>query len=253
MSVIELGFLEKCEPWQVESRLFPSKVGGKPAWLDLENLPTSEQLQCKKCQQTMIFLCQIYAPYEDNVHLSLDNYLSNFHRTLFVFVCRNLKCCQRNNSENVKVLRSSLQRDNKFYSYDPPEDIPNPEFSLSKWVKLCNLCGCLSSKQCSKCKNAHYCSRRHQVIDWKEGHKKECGADISVKRHSKVLFPEWEIITEPEETDIKVATEEEELEKFNQLEKEGKTGTMSDVSETDLDAHATTEKDKVFAKFHKKN
>lgn len=250
MSGIELGFLEECEPWQVESRLFPSKVGGKPAWLDLENLPTPEQLQCKNCQQTMIFLCQIYAPHEENANGNVDC-TQNFHRTVFVFVCRNSKCCQRNSNENFKVFRSSLQRANKFYPYEPPEDKPDLDFSLNKWTNLCNLCGCKAEKQCSKCKHVYYCSKEHQILDWKEGHKKEC-CDSSTERKSKLLFLEWEIITEPEEVQEKVFSEEEELQKFSKLQEEGKTGTMSDVPEAELDEHASSEKDKAFAKFQKK-
>ncbi|XP_018573734.1 programmed cell death protein 2 [Anoplophora glabripennis] len=249
-SGIELGFLEKCEPWQAESRLFPSKVGGKPAWLDLENLPTPEQLQCKNCQQTMIFLCQIYAPYEENITLPSINCAKNFHRTLFVFVCKNSKCCQRNTSENFKVFRSSLQRANKFYPYDPPEDRPDPDFSLNKWANFCNLCGCMAEKQCSKCKSIYYCSRDHQVLDWREGHKKEC-CNSCTDRKSKLLFIEWEMITEPEEIGGKIVNEEE-LQKFNKLQEEGKTGTMNDVSETELDEHATVEEDKAFSKFQKR-
>ncbi|KAG5878757.1 hypothetical protein JTB14_012127 [Gonioctena quinquepunctata] len=249
---MELGFLEECLPWQVESRLFPSKVGGKPAWLNLDNLPSAEKLQCKKCQNTMIFLCQLYAPYEEDIQQSFDHYLNNFHRMLFVFVCRNPKCCERNNTDNIKVFRSSLQRDNKFYSYDPPEDKPMPDFSLEKWVKLCNICGCLSEKQCSKCKEAHYCSREHQVLDWKEGHKKECGTDVRNPRRSKMLFPEWEIITESEELEDIDINEEEEVKKFRELEIAGKTGTMPEVTESDLDAHASTDTDKAFSKFQKR-
>jgi pre-rRNA-processing protein TSR4 len=41
------GFLDKTDKWRLESRFFPSKVGGKPAWLDLLNLPPTEQLLCK--------------------------------------------------------------------------------------------------------------------------------------------------------------------------------------------------------------
>lgn len=250
-SGVELGFLENCESWQVESRLFPSKVGGKPAWLNLEKLPSPEKLQCRKCQNTMIFLCQLYAPYEEDIQESFDDYLNNFHRTVFVFICRNHECSERNNNDNVKVFRSSLQRNNKYYPYDPPEDKPKLDFSLNTWVTLCNVCGCLSEKQCSKCKNTHYCSRNHQVLDWKEGHKKECGSENVTKRHSKLLFPEWEIITEPEEINESYTNEEEELMKFEKMKLEGTTGSMIETSESDLDIHATSDKDKVFSKFQK--
>lgn len=249
---VELGFLDSCEYWQVESRLFPSKVGGKPAWLNLENLPSSEQLKCKKCEETMIFLCQLYAPFEEDTQHSFEDYLNNFHRTIFVFICRNSSCCERNNSDNVKVLRSSLQRINKFYPYDPPEDKPEPDFCLGKWVNLCNICGCLSEKQCSKCKKVYYCSRHHQILDWKEGHKKECESKVCNLRTSKMLFDEWEIITETEEISQVHTTDEEELQKFEQLQIEGKTGTMVDTPESDLETHAVSDNDKCFSKFQKR-
>ncbi|CAH1174151.1 unnamed protein product [Phaedon cochleariae] len=249
---IELGFLEECQPWQVESRLFPSKVGGKPAWLNLEKLPSHEQLQCKNCQKSMIFLCQLYAPYEEDLEVSHEQFLNNFHRSLFVFICRNQECCIRNNSCNIKVLRSSMLRDNKYYPYDPPEDKPDSNFSLSKWVKLCTVCGGLAEKQCSKCKRVNYCSREHQVLDWKEGHKKECGSNLASTRQSEVLFPEWEIITETEEFQENHINEEEELKNFKNLELEGKTGTMSHISESELEAHSAEEKDKTFLQFQKR-
>ncbi|XP_072383425.1 programmed cell death protein 2 [Diabrotica undecimpunctata] len=251
---VELGFLENCQPWQVESRLFPSKVGGKPAWLNLQKLPSSEHLQCKKCQEPLIFLCQVYAPYEEE-H---KNFINNFHRTIFVFICRNVECCQRNNSDNIKVFRSNLRRANKFYPYDPPDENPQPSFSLATWLTLCNLCGCIAEKQCSKCKKVHYCTRHHQILDWKEGHKTECNnSSESIPnsrswKQSKILFQEWEIVIEPEEIDTKCFTEEEELEKFKQLEIDGKIGSMADIPEEDLESHAVTDSDKVFSKFQKR-
>ena len=63
----ELGFVEKqMEKWRLESRHFPSKVGGKPAWLELKNLPPTEDLLCKNCIKPMIFLAQVYAPDDDD-------------------------------------------------------------------------------------------------------------------------------------------------------------------------------------------
>jgi len=101
---VDLGFAE--EPsnaaW-LSNRYFPSKLGGKPAWLELEELPTTTQLQCKKCQAQKAFLCQLYAAYEDEF---------NFHRSIYVFVCRNADCQQANNAEYVE---NSIYR---VYTYD---------------------------------------------------------------------------------------------------------------------------------------
>ncbi|XP_975337.2 programmed cell death protein 2 [Tribolium castaneum] len=241
MSHVELGFSEECEPWQVESYQFPTKIGGKPAWLDFENLPKPENLQCETCHEPLIFLCQIYAPYEHDER--------NFHRTIFLFICRNPECCVKNSSNNVKAFRSSLPRRNKFYSFEPPPD-HSLDFSPSKWVSLCDLCGCLGEKKCGKCKKATYCSREHQVLDWKQGHKSECEKGGTPGISSK-LFPESIIVTEPEEIDEKSVDESEEVEKFNQLEREGKTGTMSDVSDKELEKYVC-DSDKAFIRFKKR-
>ncbi|CAH0561023.1 unnamed protein product [Brassicogethes aeneus] len=243
MSHVDLGFLEDCDDWQVESRLFPSKVGGKPAWLDLESLPKVDDLKCGKCGKVMLFLCQIYAPIEDD-----DD---NFHRTLFVFVCRNGGCCERNDSRNIGVLRCSLRRQNKFYDFDAPKEEPDLTFDTSKWVKLCNLCGSLAEKHCSQCKKVAYCEREHQVLDWKEGHKTECNFD-KIDRKSSILFPQHEIVIEPEDITENTTDENKEIEEFKKLQSEGRTGTLNEIPESDLDAHATTDTDKAFSKFKKK-
>lgn len=247
MSHVDLGYSESCEPWQVACYNFPSKIGGKPSWLNLEGLPSPEKLQCGTCERPLTFLCQIYAPIEDDPN--------NFHRTFFVFICRNSSCCKRNTSSNIKVFRNSLPRENKFYDFDPPDDGEDPDFEPSKWVNLCGLCGCLANKQCSNCKGISYCSREHQVLDWEEGHSKECRK--KTKRGSRVsntLFNESEIVIEAEDVteqnvDDNEEEEEEELEKFEKLELEGKTGTMKDLSDTELEKYAASGEDIVFAKF----
>lgn len=53
---------------------------------------------------------------------------------------------------------------------------------------------------CSKCKKVQYCGQLHQRIDWKEGHKKECSVgELTDRQISPFLFPEFEMVTEPEE------------------------------------------------------
>lgn len=85
---IDIGFAEECENKHfLTNTYFPSKLGGKPAWLHLGQLPTSETLKCSKCNNPKSFLCQIYAPFDDE---------HNFHRTLYVFVCRTESCYRPN-------------------------------------------------------------------------------------------------------------------------------------------------------------
>ena len=166
---VELGFVEIVESWRLLSHFFPSKVGGKPAWLALTDLPSPEKLSCGDCQKPCVFLLQVYAP--------VENKDACFHRTIFLFVCRNPQCSNR----RVLALRSQLPLNNDFYpaspanedTFDPKSDYPSAE----RYQPLCQVCGLAGPKQCGKCHTAQYCSREHQVAHWKAGHKKECSTE----------------------------------------------------------------------------
>lgn len=56
---VDIGFLEEKCSWLLHPKYFPSKVGGKPAWLDLNNLPNPTDLTCKICNDPCVFLCQV--------------------------------------------------------------------------------------------------------------------------------------------------------------------------------------------------
>lgn len=56
---VVLGFLEDAEPWRLLSPQFPSKVGGKPAWLSFRGLPKLPELECELCHLPMVFLLQV--------------------------------------------------------------------------------------------------------------------------------------------------------------------------------------------------
>lgn len=57
---VDLGFLEKCsKSYLLTNKFFPSKVGGRPAWLDLEKIPESKTLKCNECNRELVFLCQV--------------------------------------------------------------------------------------------------------------------------------------------------------------------------------------------------
>lgn len=74
----------------------------------------------------------------------------------------------------------------------PHPKIPLRKVSLSKEKyqmmknvstrKKCGYCGKQSGKllQCSQCEETWYCSKKHQRVDWKAGHKKHC-----VKKNKK--------------------------------------------------------------------
>ena len=181
---LELGFVESTESFLLRSRFFPSKIGGKPAWLSLSHIPSQKDLLCIICLKPMAFLLQVYAPDSTKT--------DSFHRTIYVFVCRNEKCCRSNECDNFKVFRSQLPRENDFYSATPPVEIRiDSEPDASLFNSLCVICGCQGNKRCGKCHKVNYCSKDHQTIDWKAGHKVKCqqeGNMIFYKKKKKFFF-----------------------------------------------------------------
>ncbi|XP_031769351.1 programmed cell death protein 2 isoform X2 [Galleria mellonella] len=251
---VDIGFLEEKSSWLLHPRFFPSKVGGTPAWLDLQNLPLPTELTCKVCSDPLIFLCQIYAPYEESSDC--------FHRTIFIFICRNGSCCKTNSTDNILVLRCQLPRKNMFYLYEPYQEDENEEFPTDKWAKFCNICGAKAPSHCSKCKKSYYCGRKHQILDWQKGHKELCPKSqntvlnnfIVTEAGKSILFKEWELVvdeeSEEDSTDIDM---NQEMEKLNKLLQEKKAGTLNNVSEDELQQYTTAVPvDKVFKKFSKR-
>eukprot|EP00069_Balaena_mysticetus_P002290 bmy_15934T0 len=163
----ELGFVEAAPAWRLRSEQFPSKVGGRPAWLGAAGLPGPAGLACAQCGRPLAFLLQLYAP--------LPGRADAFHRGLFLFCCRTPPCCA-----GLRVFRNQLPRRNDFYAYEPPSEDPPPEtgesvcLQLKSGAHLCRVCGCLGPKTCSRCHKAHYCSKEHQTLDWRLGHKQAC-------------------------------------------------------------------------------
>ncbi|KAJ9586227.1 hypothetical protein L9F63_020136 [Diploptera punctata] len=248
--MVELGYLEESESWRLQSVYFPSKLGGKPAWLDLYNLP--EKIICQKCNKGCIFLCQVYAPIEDKDCC--------FHRTIFVFFCKNPECCEKNYSGNFTLFRCQLKRANEFYSFNPPIELPNLEFDVIKCT-LCSVCGNKGTSCCGKCKTTFYCSKDHQIIDWKSNHKAICSKDKKNGNEivTGVLLPQFEIVIEDEEisedeTCRETKTEKERLQEFEHLVQEGKAGTLQgdDSINDELQKMAISLEDKYFSKFTKR-
>ncbi|XP_061600786.1 programmed cell death protein 2 [Cololabis saira] len=251
---VVLGFLEEAEPWRLRSPQFPSKVGGKPAWLSQAGLPSQSALECEMCHQPLVFLLQVYAP--------IPGQERSFHRTLLLFCCKTPDCYSRNDSRCMKVFRNQLPRRNEFYPFEPPpEDEPpsGPEedcvLSVSG-IKLCWVCGCPGSKTCSRCHAVTYCVKHHQTLHWKHSHKRECcspGTEASIVTTSPLLFPESELITEPEEKQEKDAEGEDEEE--GSIQKSVDCCSLSDaLAEVDLEEMAMheTEENRVFQRFKKK-
>ena len=170
----ELGFIEKVDSHKLEAVYFPSKVGGKPAWLCQRNLPTLEELKCDSCSKIMKFLLQVYAP--------LDEDENCFHRMLYLFICPNEKCYSKNKDLCFKVFRSQLPRENDYFANEPISTEIEAErvFFMMENIReksgtlLCYVCGYPAEKKCARCKVIAYCSKEHQVYDWKDGHKNDC-------------------------------------------------------------------------------
>lgn len=251
-----LGFLEEADWWRLRSPQFPSKVGGKPAWLCPRGPPSGSRLQCDGCGMPMAFLLQVYAP--------ISGQDSCFHRTLFLFCCKTPECYKCNDSCCMKVFRSQLQRKNDFYPYEPPpeDEAPNSAeddqnvLSVSG-VKLCWVCGCPGNKACSRCHIVTYCGKHHQTLHWKQSHKKECcSQETSIERTCPFLFPESELITEPEAVEEEETIEaDEEDEEEDGTEKCGDGPSSADtLAEADLEEMAMhdTQDNKVFQQFKRK-
>lgn len=65
MKSVELGFAEDIEfdDISVSCKIIPCIIGGNPKWLDLENIPTVNDVKCRECQESMVFLCQVLTIY----------------------------------------------------------------------------------------------------------------------------------------------------------------------------------------------
>ncbi|XP_011191300.2 programmed cell death protein 2 [Zeugodacus cucurbitae] len=257
MDDIDLGFAEERDSVWLTNRYFPSKVGGKPAWLDLDKLPSNKELLCDKCQLPKAFLCQIYAPFEDE---------HNFHRTIYVFVCRTPNCQETNSARYLSAYRSQLPRKNSYYSEEPPIEEGNalPEINIAK--KLCFACGCLGPLACSRCRNMNYCSASHQRAHWPH-HKKVCTSENNSSSENidvilpNIRFPEWEIVVEANDPDEKSTTQKDEesmeesrLKEYQDLVAAGNAGTLKDIPDAELDKYITKSEavdDKFFRKFKK--
>ncbi|CAH2075297.1 unnamed protein product, partial [Iphiclides podalirius] len=256
-SSVDIGVLEEKPTWLLHPRFFPSKVGGKPAWLDLKNLHAPAELTCKKCNDPLVFLCQVYAPYEEKEE--------SFHRTVFIFICRNGSCCRTNCADNFLAIRCQLSRKNDFYSFEPYEENENEQFSMAKWPKLCNVCGLKGPSHCSKCKKSFYCSRKHQILDWQKGHKEYCSI-LQVDENNKlpnfivteagkqILFKEWELVVDAEDEESNQNVDEQhEMDKLRKMMSEKRAGTLSNISESELEQYTRKiPDDKLFNKFSKR-
>lgn len=244
---VELGFVEKRAAWKLRSKFFPCKVGGKPAWLNLKDVPTASELDCPNCKKPFVFVLQVYAPFDSE---------GSFHRTLFIFMCKDGKCCRRNSNKNFTILRSQLPRKNDFYSFDPP--VENEKDSNTSCAEenlpFCDVCGCRGALKCSQCKTRSYCGTEHQRIDWIDGHQNVCNSENT--RHAKknsFLLPEFDLVMDTEDLPAEAPekSEQEKMREYCEFIRGSRAPTDNDnidVSEIE----SVAKKDKVFRKFQKR-
>lgn len=120
---------------------------------------------------------------------------------------------------------------------------------LKSGAHLCRVCGCSGPKRCSRCHKAHYCSKEHQSLDWRLGHKQACAQtdnlDSTVPDHN-FLFPEFEIVIETEDEIIPEVVERDDESEI--------IGTMGEAHEEELESMAKHEsrEDRIFQKFKTK-
>ncbi|KFO31274.1 programmed cell death protein 2 [Fukomys damarensis] len=149
------------------------------------------------------------------------------------------------------VFRNQLPRKNEFYSFEPPSENPPPEagepvrLQLKSGTHLCRVCGCLAPKTCSRCHQAHYCSKEHQTLDWRLVHKQTCTqdqVDHAIPDHN-FLFPEFEIVIETEDETVSEVVEKEDDSEIIE--------SMGEAPEEELDSMAKheTREDSIFQKF----
>jgi pre-rRNA-processing protein TSR4 len=168
-----------CEGWD------GGRAGGVPVWLDREHVPAAGDMLCRTCTEPLAFLLQIYCP--------LESPESAYHRCLYLFCCRKASCV---NSGSFKCLR--VQCPKEAWPMQPAGPLP----------PLCAVCGCNGPNACARCKSVHYCSKLHQKAHW-GAHKLTCGAEAAAAAaeggeadptiFNTAVFPEHDMVVEPEE------------------------------------------------------
>lgn len=161
---VSLGFAELPEDeYLLESAYFPSKIGGKPAWLHPAGV-TADKNRCPHCGGPLSFLLQIYA------HATQNNAfppLNAFHRSIFLFACRESSCHAKMPPAlpPFRVWRSQLPRHSPYYSPVAPDYSRPPPTHCAPLLGVgprCALCGASATKRCSGCQSIVYCTAEHQ-------------------------------------------------------------------------------------------
>ncbi|XP_053991271.1 programmed cell death protein 2-like [Hylaeus volcanicus] len=223
LSIITLGYLENPEfPHSLHRRFFPCKAGGKPAWLDPENIPDGDKiLVCHQCQLPMTFVLQIYA--------SRDQPSDAFHRSIYIFACCNC-------TETFIALRCQLPKHNRFYPPIPADvltEVSSEDDCLTK--HCCVVCGIPTNQ----------IESRQEILCMKNNNIGACTVDLRIHNRCKnsiewgcavSTFPEAEIVIEDEdmctplENENDLSYENELIKRYRLQEQENADNTL-DTSE----------------------
>ena len=261
---MELGFVEELvgDP-ERGGHICPSKVGGKPIWPDLSDLPGGHA--CRVCGKPSVMLLQIHAP------LVPDD--QNDPRTLLLFMCTKQKCHLAGDSLCFQVLRYEPQRlamnsdldaavSRLAVSAGSPD---SPKEVVPATPPLCMVCGVFGPKRCGNCGRVNYCCRDHQIHDWKAGHKRTCSDATPTPNETTpldsllgVVLPEWDVVTEleslEEEGEGEERSEEERMEDYERYMDKMKGQGEPDLSTAALEAAmgGIKEEDEMFQAFMKR-
>uniref|UniRef100_A0A0D9V282 MYND-type domain-containing protein n=1 Tax=Leersia perrieri TaxID=77586 RepID=A0A0D9V282_9ORYZ len=116
-----------------------------------------------------------YVDDEENVYAPISWKETAYHRTF------------------VRVFRCQLPQTNSFYPLKEPEGCIGTigsQCAEGIQTRLCCWCGTWKSEEnCSCCRKASYCSKKHQELHWHTKHKNEC-CQISGSHDPSAILPD---------------------------------------------------------------
>ena len=181
----DLGFLEtKEDKNSLHAIYFPSKVGGKPEWLDPSVSP-KQMVEANETKREMDFLLQIYAANDVDDDLNINA----FHRTIYVFT--SIEGDKVYEKGKVRAVRSQLARENEFYGRNPA---PRRGARESDDLRVDEMIREFEAK-----KVAIETKVKMKLGGGNGGERSEEEVEMKMKKENKnTVYPEFEIVVEPE-------------------------------------------------------
>ncbi|EGG03191.1 uncharacterized protein MELLADRAFT_90379 [Melampsora larici-populina 98AG31] len=133
--LVELGFLKSMNGQKLDIKTMTGKIGGRPIWLDPKMPLENEAVKCSTCSEPMAFLLQMNAPDDENPNAYL--------RTIYIFICRKMKCIETNRSGGLKVFRFQVsEEESDLISSEEEEEGKHDGLVLDKefreWELVCD-------------------------------------------------------------------------------------------------------------------